>query len=91
MKFIRDIRKGQYPKLIFGYLILIKRLFCLSREIASQVKSPLFKHCESMFIELCDKTIYLPYLVLLTQPSTLTIAHTHTHTKIGAGGTNFVE
>ena len=89
MKFIRDIRKGQYPKLIFGYLILIKRLFCLSREIAGQVKSPLFKHCESMFIELCDKTIYLPYLVLLTQPSTLTIAHTQK--KIGAGGMNFAE
>ena len=43
MKFMKDISKGQYPKLIFGSLILIKRLLCVSREIADQVKSPFFK------------------------------------------------
>ena len=53
---MKDIRKEQYPKLIFGSLILIKRLLCVSREIADQVESPFFKHCKSMLIELCDKT-----------------------------------
>ena len=87
---MKDIRKEQYPKLIFGSLILIKRLLCVSREIADQVKSPFFKHCKSMFIELCDKT----FLSSLFSPSYTTLDlnnSTHTHTKIGAGGTNFVE
>ena len=34
----------QNPKLIFGSLVLIKRLFCFSRGETSQVKSSYFKH-----------------------------------------------
>ena len=59
---------------------MIKRLFYISREIADQVKSPFFKHCKSMFIELCDKIV----LSSLFSPSyttlNLNIAHTHKHT-----------
>ena len=82
--FIKDIRKVQYPKLIFGSLILIKRLFCVSREIADRVKSPFFKHCKSMFVELFDKTI----LSSLFSPSYTPLDLNNSTHKKNRGGRN---
>ena len=75
--------KEQYPKLIFGSLILIRRLFCISREIAE-------KNCKSLYIKLCDKTI-LSSLFSLSY-TTLDLSNsTHTQKKNWGGKNEFRE